>query len=164
MGACGPQAGFITVKTAETVGTVEIPGLPMPREEREWARSATGITGCCVLVAARMYRTNPEGITWRVKQVLTRALAVRAREREAPAVAPGLPVVPLELAQRVTEHRTVEAPGVGPRDAVDLQGVAGTRCPVEGLTSPFRTGFSEACGRGLTPQPRRAPSQPAWGP
>ncbi|MCZ7636840.1 MAG: hypothetical protein M5U12_12825 [Verrucomicrobia bacterium] len=74
------KAGFITVKTAKTGETVDIPVFPMLREELERARSATGAEGYCFPAAAEMYRTNPDGITWRVKQVLARALAGGAVE------------------------------------------------------------------------------------
>ncbi|HNQ90142.1 MAG TPA: hypothetical protein PKM73_16110 [Verrucomicrobiota bacterium] len=66
-------AGFITVKTAKTGETVDIPLFPMLREELERARGATGGKGYCFPAPAEMYRTNPGGITWRVKQVLAKA-------------------------------------------------------------------------------------------
>jgi len=68
------KAGFITVKTAKTGETVDIPVFPMLREELERARAATGGKGYCFPEAAEMYRNNPDGITWRVKQVLAKAL------------------------------------------------------------------------------------------
>ncbi len=74
------KAGFITVKTAKTGETVDIPVFPMLREELERARTATGGKGYCFPAAAEMYRTNADGITWRVKQVLARALAGKAVE------------------------------------------------------------------------------------
>jgi hypothetical protein len=50
-------------------------------EELGRARSATGGgKGHCFPAAAEMYRNNPDGITWRVKQVLARALAGGAVE------------------------------------------------------------------------------------
>jgi integrase len=67
-------AGFITVKTAKTGETVDIPVFPMLREELERAKSLTGGKGFCFPDAAKMYETNPDGITWRVKQVLAKAL------------------------------------------------------------------------------------------
>ena len=69
------KAGFITVKTAKTGETVDIPVFPMLREELERARKTTGGNG--VLLSrggGQMYTTNPDGITWRVKQVLAKAL------------------------------------------------------------------------------------------
>ncbi|MCZ7641389.1 MAG: integrase [Verrucomicrobia bacterium] len=53
------KAGFITVKTAKTGETVDIPVFPMLREELERARTATGTEGYCFPAAAEMYRTNP---------------------------------------------------------------------------------------------------------
>jgi len=67
-------AGFITVKTAKTGETVDIPVFPMLREELERAKKPTGGKGFCFPEAAKMYETNPDGITWRVKQVLAKAL------------------------------------------------------------------------------------------
>jgi hypothetical protein len=46
----------------------------MLREELEQARTATASKGFCFPEAAQMYQNNPDGITWRVKQVLARAL------------------------------------------------------------------------------------------
>ncbi len=67
-------AGFITVKTAKTGETVDIPVFPMLREELERAKKPTGGKGFCFPDSAKMYETNPDGITWRVKQVLAKAL------------------------------------------------------------------------------------------
>ncbi len=67
-------AGFITVKTAKTGETVDIPVFPMLREELNRARSTTGAKGFCFPDAASMYSANPDGITWRVKQVLAKAM------------------------------------------------------------------------------------------
>ena len=120
------KAGFITVKTAKTGETVDIPVFPMLREELERVRKATGGKGYCFPKAAEMYSTNPDGITWRVKQVLAKAIegkslqAARSNGKRSAsihdfhsfrvtwitlALAAG---VPLELVQRVTGHRTVE--------------------------------------------------------
>jgi hypothetical protein len=84
------KEGFITVKTAKTGETVNIPMFPMLREELERARAATGRKGHCFPQAAEMYSTNPDGITWRVKQILTRALGPKAvdEDRLLPAVSP----------------------------------------------------------------------------
>ncbi len=73
-------AGFITVKTAKTGETVDIPVFPMLREELQRAKAAAADSPYCFPAAAEMYRTNPDGITWRVKQVLARALAGGAVE------------------------------------------------------------------------------------
>ncbi|HOW67422.1 MAG TPA: site-specific integrase [Candidatus Paceibacterota bacterium] len=68
------KAGFITVKTAKTGETVDIPVFPMLRDELQRALASTGGKGCCFPEQAQMYTTNPDGITWRVKQVLAKAL------------------------------------------------------------------------------------------
>jgi len=68
------NAGFITVKTAKTGQTVDIPVFPMLREELERAQQRKGESAFCFPEAAEMYRTNPDGITWRVKPVLAKAL------------------------------------------------------------------------------------------
>jgi integrase len=67
-------AGFITVKTAKTGQTVDIPIFPMLREELTRAKAKTGGKGHCFPEAALMYQSNSDGITWRVKQVLAKAL------------------------------------------------------------------------------------------
>jgi integrase len=84
------KEGFITVKTAKTGETVDIPMFPMLREELKRARAATGGKGYCFPQAAEMYRTNPDGITWRVKQILARALGPKAVDEGGllPAVSP----------------------------------------------------------------------------
>jgi len=66
--------GFITVKTAKTAETVDIPVFPLLREELEKAQTSSGKSKLCFPAAAEMYRNNPDGITWRVKQVIARAL------------------------------------------------------------------------------------------
>jgi len=48
--------------------------FPMLREELDRARASTGGKGFCFPEAAKMYNSNPDGITWRVKQVLAKAL------------------------------------------------------------------------------------------
>lgn len=78
-------AGFITVKTAKTGETVDIPVFPMLREELERARVVTGGKGCCFPEAAEMYRNNPDGITWRVKQVLAKAFETAPQTHALPA-------------------------------------------------------------------------------
>jgi integrase len=82
------KEGFLTVKTAKTGETVDIPMFPMLREELVKARAKDGKSPFCFPEAAEMYRNNPDGITWRVKQVLARALNHAASdENEAqPAV------------------------------------------------------------------------------
>jgi integrase len=82
------KEGFITVKTAKTGETVDIPMFPMLREELTRVRAAAGKSAFCFPQAAEMYRNNPDGITWRVKQVLARALERTAIDegRALPAV------------------------------------------------------------------------------
>ncbi|MCZ7636724.1 MAG: hypothetical protein M5U12_12240 [Verrucomicrobia bacterium] len=77
-------AGFITVKTAKTGETVDIPVFPMLREELDRARLATGEKGFCFPAAAQMYQNNPDGITWRVKQVLAKALETAPESHALP--------------------------------------------------------------------------------
>jgi hypothetical protein len=78
------KAGFITVRTAKTGETVDIPVFPMLREELERARTASGGKGFCFPAAADMYRNNPDGITWRVKQVLAKALETAPQSNALP--------------------------------------------------------------------------------
>jgi integrase len=68
------KEGFITVKTAKTGETVDIPMFPMLRDELARARTKVGKAKFCFPEAAEMYSNNPDGITWRVKQVLGRAM------------------------------------------------------------------------------------------
>jgi integrase len=84
------KEGFITVKTAKTGETVDIPMFPMLRDELAKARAKAGKSKYCFPEAAEMYRNNPDGITWRVKQILARALAQTAIDegRLLPAVSP----------------------------------------------------------------------------
>ena len=120
------NAGFLTVKTAKTGQTVDIPIFPMLSEELNKAMAATDCKGYCFPEAALMYQSNSDGITWRVKKVLSQALEGQSLQVERKtgkrkasvhdfhsfrvtwitmALASG---VPLELVQRVTGHRTVE--------------------------------------------------------
>jgi integrase len=84
------KEGFITVKTAKTGETVDIPMFPMLRDELAKARAKAGKPKYCFPEAAEMYSNNPDGITWRVKQVLARALAQTAVDegRLLPAASP----------------------------------------------------------------------------
>jgi integrase len=79
-------AGFLSVKTAKTGETVDIPIFPMLAEELTRAKTKAGRSEYCFPDAARMYQNNPDGITWRVKQVIARAL-----ESMIPAGRPVLP-------------------------------------------------------------------------
>lgn len=81
------QAGFISVKTSKTGETVDIPIFPLLREELERAQSKAGDAKFCFPEAAQMYRSNPDGITVRVKNVLARAFGqkdVQDGKRAAP--------------------------------------------------------------------------------
>jgi integrase len=130
------KEGFITVRTAKTGETVDIPIFPMIRDELTKARRTSGKSKFCFPAAAEMYANNPDGITWRVKQIIARALegivatdaegtakrlhAVRSNGKRNASVRDfhsfrvtwitlALAAgVPLELVQRVTGHRTVE--------------------------------------------------------
>ena len=68
------KAGFLSVETAKTGERVDIPIFPMLAEELNRAKAKAGDTEFCFPEAAQMYRNNPDGITWRVKQVIARAL------------------------------------------------------------------------------------------
>ncbi|HNQ90197.1 MAG TPA: hypothetical protein PKM73_16395 [Verrucomicrobiota bacterium] len=103
------KAGFITVKTAKTGETVDIPVFPMLREELERAQAATRGKGFCFPKAAQMYQNNPDGITWRVKQVLAKAFET----------APESSALPVETAE------TVRAKGFAYIDRLDATSKAG---------------------------------------
>jgi integrase len=88
------KEGFLTVKTAKTGETVDIPMFPMLRDELAKARGTAGKSKHCFPEAAEMYNNNPDGITWRVKQVLGRAI-----ERLAIADGKALPEVSADEAR-----------------------------------------------------------------
>jgi hypothetical protein len=77
---------FVAIKpeTAKAGETVDIPVFPVLRKELERARTATGGNGYCFPAAAEMYRNNPDGITWRVKQVLAKALDTAPQSHALP--------------------------------------------------------------------------------
>lgn len=62
---------FITVKTAKTGAEVTIPMLPMLRELLQVL--PRGTSEYTFPEQAAMYKTNPDGITWRIKKVLITA-------------------------------------------------------------------------------------------
>ncbi|MGE4182759.1 MAG: tyrosine-type recombinase/integrase [Limisphaerales bacterium] len=68
------KAGFLSVETAKTGERVDIPIFPMLAEELNRAKAKAGQSEFCFPEAAQMYQNNPDGITWRVKQVIARAL------------------------------------------------------------------------------------------
>lgn len=95
------KAGFLSVETAKTGQRVDIPIFPMLAEELNRAKAKSGGSEFCFPDAARMYQSNPDGITWRVKQVLARAL-----DRPPGDGTPALPA-PLnrdEVRSRVEAH------------------------------------------------------------
>ena len=108
----GGEHGFITVKTAKTGQKVDNPIFPLLKEELE--RSRKGKSPYCFPKQAEMYANNPDGITWRVKQVLAKALR-RAHDPKA------LPEVsPEEVRCRGLEYLDGLRRGTAPR---------GSRCP-----------------------------------
>jgi len=82
------KAGFLSVKTAKTGETVDIPIFPLLREELTKAKAVSGTSPSCFPEAASMYETNPDGITWRVKQVLAKAMATLAYPDSEPLASP----------------------------------------------------------------------------
>ena len=94
------KAGFLSVKTAKTGETVDIPIFPMLADELAKARRSAGKSEFCFPAAARMYDSNPDGITWRVKKVIGRALESTASQNRQlpPAGSPG------DVAARVTAY------------------------------------------------------------
>ncbi|MDO8348861.1 MAG: site-specific integrase [Planctomycetota bacterium] len=83
------KAGFLSVETAKTGERVDIPIFPMLAEELNRAKARAGNSEFCFPEAARMYQSNPDGITWLVKQVLARALASMART-DGPTLSPAV--------------------------------------------------------------------------
>jgi integrase len=80
-------AGFLSVETAKTGQRVDIPIFPMLADELNRAKAKAGRSEFCFPDAARMYQNNPDGITWRVKQVLARALDSKTAA-DSPALPP----------------------------------------------------------------------------
>ncbi|MCP5516646.1 MAG: tyrosine-type recombinase/integrase [Verrucomicrobiales bacterium] len=80
------EHGFITVKTAKTGQKVDIPIFPLLKEELE--RTRKGKSPYCFPKQAEMYANNPDGITWRVKQVLAKALRWAHAPKALPEVSP----------------------------------------------------------------------------
>lgn len=66
-----PATGFITVKTAKTGVTVDIPIFPLLRDEL--LRIERGQSEYVFPPQATMYKDNPDGITLRVRQVMAKA-------------------------------------------------------------------------------------------
>lgn len=92
--------GFITVKTSKTGEKVEIPILPLLRDEI--SGKAQGEGEYVFPKAAALYKANPDGLNWRLRAILAKAgfvdadTAARAeREKKHPPKAP-LPALPAE--------------------------------------------------------------------
>ncbi len=103
-------AGFLSVETAKTGERVDIPIFPMLAEELVKAKAKAGTSEFCFPEAALMYRGNPDGITWRVKQVLARALEVKTFADPLPSRSN-----PVEIRTKVEAHLT--SLGISPRAA-----------------------------------------------
>jgi len=97
------KAGFLSVETAKTGERVDIPIFPMLAEELNRAKGKGGDSEFCFPEAAQMYQNNPDGITWRVKQVIARALESMPKPN-----APALPTQasPEEVRTRVDAYLT----------------------------------------------------------
>jgi integrase len=80
------KAGFLSVETAKTGERVDIPIFPMLAEELNRAKARADKSEFCFPEAAQMYQNNPDGITWRVKQVIARGLESMQK--------PGTPALP----------------------------------------------------------------------
>ena len=87
------EEGYITVKTSKTGETVDVPMFPMLKDLLRAAVAKQAEDGqksvYCFPEAAAMYDKNPDGITWRVKQVL--AAAFRRHAAEAGKAFPEVP-------------------------------------------------------------------------
>ncbi len=87
------EEGYITVKTSKTGETVDVPMFPMLKDLLRAAVAKQAEDGqksvYCFPDAAAMYEKNPDGITWRVKQVL--AASFRRHAAEAGKAFPEVP-------------------------------------------------------------------------
>jgi integrase len=85
--------GFVTVKTSKTGETVDIPMFPMLRDllDEAYAKAKAALPqrkrgrgpqpepeGLVFPEQAAMYKKTPDGITWRVKKVITEAFKLKA--------------------------------------------------------------------------------------
>lgn len=97
-------AGFITVKTSKTGETVEIPILPALRTEL--SRIPRGSGEHVFTEAAAMYHKNPDGLNWRLRDILSKAgfvdadTAERADDQKKHPPKPSLPVMSVEEVRR----------------------------------------------------------------
>jgi integrase len=96
--------GFLSVETAKTGQRVDIPVFPMLAEELTRAKAKAGRSEFCFPDAARMYQNNPDGITWRVKQVLARALD--SKPVAGSSALPSAPSSPEDVRARVEAYLT----------------------------------------------------------
>ena len=91
---------FITVKTSKTGEKVEIPIIPILRNELAGRSQKEG--EYVFPEAAAMYQTNPSGLNWRLSEILTKAgfvdadTATRAGRESRRPKNPSLPVLPAE--------------------------------------------------------------------
>jgi integrase len=117
------EAGFITIKTEKTPEKVAIPIFPLLADELR--RHVGNESQYCFPAQAEMQRANPDGITWRFKRILTKALGedttvprANGKRRASvldfhslrtswitAALAAG---VPIEITKKVTGHKTVD--------------------------------------------------------
>jgi len=100
------DAGFIEVRTSKTGETAEIPILPALREEL--SHTAHGAGEYIFPEAAAMYRKNPNGLNWRLREILAKAgfvdakmaELIKAREQAQPDPRPALPELPPDELRR----------------------------------------------------------------
>lgn len=102
--------GFLSVETAKTGEQVDIPIFPMLMDELTKAKAKAGDSEFCFPEAAQMYKSNPDGITWRVKQVLARALEMKSSASPLPQ-----PASPEEVRKKVDAY--LSKLGESPRTA-----------------------------------------------
>ena len=100
------DAGFIEVRTSKTGETAEIPILPALRKELN--RRPRGEGEYVFPEAAAMYQKNPDGLNWRLRDILTKAgfvnaemaERIKAREQDKPDQKPALPELPPDEIRR----------------------------------------------------------------
>jgi len=93
-------AGFVEVRTSKTGETAEIPILPALREEL--SRTPRGASEYVFPEAAAMYKKTPDGLNWRLRDILIKAgfvdaemaERIKAMENEKPAQKTALPELP----------------------------------------------------------------------
>ncbi len=157
------EAGFLSVETAKTGETVDIPIFPMLAEELAKAKAQAGKSEYCFPEAALMYQSNPDGITWRVKQVLARALEGPADPAETALPSP---LSPAEVRLRVETY--LKTLGDTPKAArlantfeayaggANLAEVMATTGASRGAVSNYLNELERATGCSILRGPRRA--------